>query len=171
MKLLALFDRRDYDPAWPVFERYAVRAVILRENKIALVRSAAAGYYKFPGGGTESGESHVDALIRETLEETGLRLLPSSIAEFGEIVEKRKSTVNEGEIFLQHSYYYTAETDGTVSAQKLDAYEAEAGFILEWAAPAAAIETNLRLAERGGPSFLAREAHALALVERSLSPS
>ena len=80
MHVLKILDMRDYDPAWEKISREAVRAIILRDGRIALVRSLRNGFYKFPGGGIESGESHIDTLIRETPEETRLHVLPSPYA-------------------------------------------------------------------------------------------
>jgi ADP-ribose pyrophosphatase YjhB (NUDIX family) len=51
-----------------------VRAVMLREGKVVLVRHTyVAGWY-FPGGGVEVGESLADALEREIAEEAGAAL-------------------------------------------------------------------------------------------------
>lgn len=80
MQVLKILDMRDYDPAWEKFSREAVRALILRDGKITLVRSLRDGFYNFPGGGIESGESYFDTLIRETPEETRLHVLPSPYA-------------------------------------------------------------------------------------------
>ncbi len=64
--------------------RLVVSAVIYAENKVLLVRRAPhdsyPGMWEFPGGGVddeiddEKGESVVDALRREVLEETGIVL-------------------------------------------------------------------------------------------------
>ena len=50
MKTIKVFDEKNYDTSWQRVEREAVRAVILRGNKIAMVRSRKEGFYKFPGG-------------------------------------------------------------------------------------------------------------------------
>ena len=63
--------------------REAARAVIMQNNAVALIKSEASGFYKFPGGGVEEGETHIDALVRETLEETGLTIIRHSISELG----------------------------------------------------------------------------------------
>jgi ADP-ribose pyrophosphatase YjhB (NUDIX family) len=44
--------------------REAVRAVVMEDDKILLVRSNL-GDYKFPGGGVEADESHEQALSRK----------------------------------------------------------------------------------------------------------
>lgn len=55
MKILAELDKKDYDPDLPVFHREAVRAIIRRGDRIAMVYSEAEHYYKFPGGGMGTG--------------------------------------------------------------------------------------------------------------------
>ncbi|MCD5409655.1 MAG: NUDIX hydrolase [Methanocellales archaeon] len=53
----------------------AVDAIVLLDNKIALIRRKNPpfeGYYALPGGFVERGETVEQALIREVKEETGL---------------------------------------------------------------------------------------------------
>lgn len=72
MRILFEMDKKDYVPNGSVFSRPSVRAVIIKDGKIAMVYSKKYNYYKFPGGGIEADECMEDALIREVLEETGL---------------------------------------------------------------------------------------------------
>ena len=65
------------DPAPPRHPQLAVSAAIFRQGKILLVRRArspARGVYTLPGGRVEFGESLHEAVAREVLEETGLRV-------------------------------------------------------------------------------------------------
>ena len=71
MHTLLHLDAHDYDPALPSIERTAVRGVIFREGQLLMIQSSF-GEVKFPGGGQEAGESDLDTLLREVLEETGL---------------------------------------------------------------------------------------------------
>lgn len=50
-----------------------VRAVIEQDGKYLLVRNKGADFWCLPGGRVEDDESVVDALIREMIEETGVR--------------------------------------------------------------------------------------------------
>lgn len=52
-------------------KRVAARAVLLKDNNVALMHVSKKGYYKLPGGGVDEGESVEQGLRRELLEETG----------------------------------------------------------------------------------------------------
>jgi 8-oxo-dGTP pyrophosphatase MutT (NUDIX family) len=60
-----------------------------------MVHSLKYDYYKFPGGGIRDGENPIDAMIRETLEEAGLKVLPETVREYGIVHRIQKSTVDE----------------------------------------------------------------------------
>jgi 8-oxo-dGTP pyrophosphatase MutT (NUDIX family) len=57
--------------------RVAAYALCQRDGRLLLVRASAlteiAGWWFLPGGGLEFGEEPVDAVLRELVEETGLR--------------------------------------------------------------------------------------------------
>lgn len=163
MMLLAKFDAEDYGTDWWTFFREAVRAVIIKDDKIALVKSEKEGYYKFPGGGIELGESHKEALVREVREETGLRVKPDTIREFGMVHEIRKGGKPQ-ERFEQKSYYYFASVEDTVSTQDLDEYEADLGYVLEWADKESAHTVNLEIGTAKGIPLVLREAYVLGLL-------
>lgn len=141
MRVIKIADMRDYLDSWDRIERNAVRAIILKDGKIALVYSKKEGFYKFPGGGIENDEDHTQTLIRETLEETGLTIKENTIREFGFYVECRKS-LYEDAIFEQKSYYYTAEVEDTLKAINLDDYEKDLAYELEWVSLEHAIKVN-----------------------------
>lgn len=164
MKMLAELDAKDYEPDLPVSFREAVRAIIRCGDRIAMVYSEAEHYYKFPGGGIEPGESHLEALVREVREETGLLVKPDSVREFGLVRERRKSTMAQT-VFVQDSYYYTAEVEEDVSAQHLDDYEAELGYCLRWTDCETACEADSTIGV-GVPRYdlLRREAYVLGLL-------
>lgn len=160
MRLLFEIDTKDYDPNGKAFIRPSVRSIIIENNKVAMVHSLKYDYYKFPGGGIESGESHSEALIRETAEETGLLIVPQTIHEYGYVHRVQKGTHEE--MFVQDNYYYLCKADPHVKPQSLDDYEAEERFTLEWINPLIAIETN-RNPEHGpkDQNMLEREAKVL----------
>ena len=160
MKLLFTIDRKDYNESWAHSKRPSIRAVIFKGDKLAMVYSVRDGYYKFPGGGMEEGEDQWSTLIREVREEVGLNVIPSSIKEFGEVVELRKSNIFENTVFEQESFYYFCETEGSVSEQHLDDYEARAGFELRFVTIQDAITAN----QSADAEFLIRETRVLRLL-------
>ena len=141
MKLLFTIDKKDYAEGGNVYSRPSSRAIIKMQGKIAMCYLTERGYYKFPGGGIEEGETPVQALIREVKEEAGLALIPSSIKEFGYVHRVQKGRI--ADIFVQDSYYYLASAEEGISAPSLDEYEEELGFVLELVTPEAAIRDNL----------------------------
>lgn len=142
MKLLFCIDLKDYEENWPHSKRPSVRGIIWKDNKLAMVHSQKYDYYKFPGGGIEGDEEHSAALIREVKEETGLTVKAESIKEYGYVLRLQKSDYLANTIFEQENFYYTCEVTEETDRQKLDAYEAEEGFTLEYVTPEEAIRTN-----------------------------
>jgi 8-oxo-dGTP pyrophosphatase MutT (NUDIX family) len=157
-----IFDDKNYNPSWRRIEREAVRAVIVRGSRIALVKSRKESFYKFPGGGIQPGETHLETLCRETREETGLHIIPDSVREFGLLREIRRGLYGE-EIFDQKSYYYLADVSHR-STQELDDYEAELGYELVWPGIEEAYRVNISLSGNYQTSFLQREAYMLKLL-------
>ena len=145
MRLLFEIDAKNYDPCGKIFERPSVRAIILRDCKVGMVYSQKYSYYKFPGGGIESGEDHLAALVRETREEVGLSVKPDSVRDFGYVHRLQKDYTGNAEIFVQDNFYYLCEVDNTPQEQKLDDYEADEGFMLKFVPPLEAISTNREL--------------------------
>ena len=67
----------------------AVSAAIVRGDRLLVVRRARApalGVYTLPGGVVEVGETLVEAVAREVLEETSLVIEPVALAGFRETV-------------------------------------------------------------------------------------
>lgn len=165
MRLLFELDRKDYEQCTRTYVRNSARSIIISSGQVAMVHSLKYDYYKFPGGGIRDGENPIDAMIRETLEETGLKVLPETVQEYGLVHRNQKSTVDETECFIQDNYYYLCKAAGTVVSQELDDYEAEERFTLEYIDPKTAIETNRR-ADHGpiDPVMLEREAMVLEML-------
>ena len=105
-------------------KRGAARAVLKKGNEIALLHVKNHNYYKLPGGGIDDGETIIEALNREILEETGCTSRISQ--ELGEIFEERSHVG-----VYQTSYCFIAEVieEGT---PKFTEKELGDGFELVW---------------------------------------
>jgi 8-oxo-dGTP pyrophosphatase MutT (NUDIX family) len=162
MILLHTFDRKNYDESWKRCVRDAVRAIIIKDGKIAMVHSEAKGYYKFPGGGAELDEDHRATLARETLEEIGLHVKEVT-GELGMIKEVRKGLYGQ-EIFEHNSYYYFATVGDEISKVELDYYEADLGYHLVWTTLKEAYDADIEKAKDHHTDFLYREACVLKFL-------
>lgn len=165
MRLLFEMDKKDYDACTHSFVRNSARSILIKGSKIAMIHSVKYGYYKFPGGGIEKGEDPVDAMIRETREESGLLVLPDTVREYGYVHRIQRSDRDKTECFIQDNYYYLCKAaDGTVS-QKLDDYEADEVFTLEYVEPEVVIRKNRHAAQSPyDPIMFEREARVLELL-------
>lgn len=163
MRLLFEIDTKDYNINGKKFIRPSVRSIIIKENKVAMVHSLKYNYYKFPGGGIEEGENHNQALIRETLEESGLTIISESIKEYGYVHRIQKSELYD--VFIQDNYYYLCDEEDKIQTQNLDDYEFEEKFTLEFVNAKEVININRN--KNHGPkdqNMIEREAKILELL-------
>lgn len=142
------------------FSRPSVRAIIIRDGRIAMVHSLLFNYYKFPGGGTEDGETRLETLIREVKEETGLRVAADSVKEYGYVHRIQKGEIED--VFEQYNNYYLCQAEGEADDPSLDGYEAEEAFKLEFVKPEHAIAVN-RAGNHGPKDTVMIEREALVL--------
>lgn len=141
MRTLLSLDEKNYTDDMPVFEKYSVRGVIIRDGKIAM-QKAGTGYFKILGGGVDKGETFEDALVREVQEESGLVVKRESIKEVGEIVEMREDLQKKGQKYVCHSVFFFCDAEDEMVETKLTLSEIREGFGLEWATPEEIIEVN-----------------------------
>ena len=164
MKRLFVLDRKDYDESWPRHKRPSVRAIILAgDGKLSMVHIARHDYYTFPGGGIEPGETLHQALIREAEEESGLRVIPESIEDFGAVLRLSSIASRKNTVFEQENYYYTCRAYDEPGVQRLEADELEAGYTLAFVTPEEALRKN-RSGDHGdanGAVWIEREAKVL----------
>lgn len=165
MRLLFEMDRKDYDHCTHSFVRNSARSIIIRNRKIAMIHSARYDYYKFPGGGIETGEDPIEAMIRETREESGLIVLPDTVREYGYVHRIHRSDLDETECFIQDNYYFFCEAADETVSQKLDDYESEENYTLEYADPEAAIRANRHVGQSPHNRLMfEREARVLEML-------
>ncbi len=165
MRLLFEIDTKDYNASGKAFVRPSARCIAIRNHKVAMVHSEKYHYYKFPGGGIEPGESRENAMIRETLEEAGLAVIPATVQEFGYVHRVQKSAYKDTEYFVQDNFYYLCQVEDAVRPQNLCGYESEEQFTLVWVDPTEAILVNR--SQDHGPKdrqMLEREARVLELL-------
>ena len=142
MKTLIVFDRKDYDISSQRYIKNSARAIIITNNKVAMLYSNRYKFYCFPGGSIEKDETIIETLIRETREEAGLMIKQNSIKEFGMIIEIRKDLKAENGIYEQNEYYYYCEVEENIFEQKLTQNEIEAGYELKFVTLDEAINQN-----------------------------
>lgn len=146
MKILATFDEKNYQDTVTVYEKYSVRAIMMRGGRLAM-QCSRDGEYKIPGGGIEAGEDCIQALVREVREETGLHVIEDSIQELGEIIEIRRDIFEASKKFICHSlFYYCRIEPGRADALHLTASEIAKGYTLKWEKPEEICRTNRLLA-------------------------
>ena len=141
MRTIFVLDEKNYTDDMPCEERHVVRALIERDGKLAMQKSAA-GIYKIPGGTMDPEEDRADALSREVLEETGLVIVRSTSTEIGATVEKRRDLFDPGKIFLRRTYFYSCRVTGEQFQLHLTDSERDLGFTAVWADPLDAIAAN-----------------------------
>lgn len=145
MRILFLLDKNDHADCKNTFVRNSARSIIISDKKVAMIYSRKYGYYKFPGGGIEAGETPVEAVIRETREEAGLTVVPESVKEYGIVHRVQRSDKYDSTRFIQDNYYYLCKVESKPVPTELDDYEAKEGFVTEYVEPEYAIKINKKV--------------------------
>ena len=102
----------------------SARAIVIKNNLIALIHVNKDKYYKLPGGSVEPNEKIKEGLYREILEEVGCTA--KVIAEVGKIVENR--TIGNRK-YTSHCFITKFIKEGKIN---LTDFETEHGFELIW---------------------------------------
>ena len=165
MRLLFEMDKRDYEHCTHFFVRNSARSIIISGKKLAMIHSLKYDYYKFPGGGIESGEDSIAAMVRETREEAGLVVKPETVKEYGYVHRIQRSDVDDTECFVQDNYYYLCRVEDEAVAQSLDHYESEENYVLEYVDPQTVIMKNRSVFQSPyNPMMFEREARIVELL-------
>ena len=103
--------------AWPAYQVYYRRSSRTRvlltcgSDMLVLQGWINDGTFILPGGGMHTGEDPVTGAVRETLEETGLRILPEALVYLGEATYRRAG--------LQFTYHmFTASADAALALKR-----------------------------------------------------
>jgi len=97
------------------------------------------------------------------LEESGLKIIPSGIKEYGYVYRIQKGIRED--VFIQENFYYLCDVEDEIHNQKLESYEEDEEFTLEYIDPIFAIKTNR--SKISGPkdqNMLEREARVLEML-------
>ena len=165
MRSLFEIDTKDYDINGTTVSRPSARGIIIKDGKLAMIHSIKYDYYKFPGGGIEKNEQKENALIREVLEETGLDVIPQTIKEYGMVHRIQKGDYED--VFIQDNYYYLCDVEDNVHEQKLDDYEKEEKFTLEYVSPKQVIDANKACKSKEADQImLERECKVIGILAR-----
>jgi 8-oxo-dGTP pyrophosphatase MutT (NUDIX family) len=119
--------------------------------------------YHFPGGTIEKNETHIEALIRETLEETGFKIIPETIKEYGFITETGKYLKLEKTVYVQNEFYYFCDIEDRVYEKKLTEEEKDAGYELRYVTCEEAISVNKEEMKKRG-DYIDIETYVLKLL-------
>ncbi|MFA6414670.1 MAG: NUDIX domain-containing protein [Candidatus Paceibacterota bacterium] len=71
---------------------HGVHAYCFSGDKLVIVYSDIKGYWTPPGGGVEPGETIEEAVVREILEETNMRVLKQRVIGYQEVFEPHRVT-------------------------------------------------------------------------------
>ncbi len=106
-----------------VRKKIASRALIVKDNKIAILYSKKYNAYITPGGGIEENETLEDACIREAKEETGLIVKP--------IKQVAVLDCNYPRIRIVHNYFLCEYLSETKETERTD-HEHDQDLELKW---------------------------------------
>lgn len=91
--------------------RQKVEVVVMRDSKICLCPpTSRRRYWTIPGGGIDEGESMIDAAIRESLEEVGIRIKNVQPLNFSKVFMNTSRAAQEGYAGGE-SHFYVADWD------------------------------------------------------------
>ena len=156
MRLLFEVDKKDYDQNADRTYRYSACGIVIRGKTLAMCYVDKHGVYVIPGGGIETGETMEQAVVREMHEETGLRIIPESIREYGYVHIVRKGIYEP--VYVQDDYYFLCQAEEELDEVNLTKNEIENGYHFEFVNPFEILRiNNSRLLAGESPCLFERE--------------
>lgn len=147
MKLIHTLGVDIFNSSLRTFTRFAVRAIVKKDEQILLLYTKRYNDFSLPGGGVHDGENIYEALHRELKEETGARDIIIN-NEFGMIDEYRPYNRNEYEQMYMRSYIFECEIASTMDAPQMEKHELANGMSARWINIHEAIEHNCQVISR-----------------------
>lgn len=98
----------------------AVHGLCFCGDKLVVVYAEGKGYWTFPGGGIEPGETYEEAVIREVKEESNMKVLYQELIGYQDIFEPNR-TIRQTRSFCIVEPYgeFTGDPDGDITEIKL----------------------------------------------------
>jgi len=98
----------------------AVHGLCFLNGKLVIVYAEGKGYWTFPGGGIEPGETYEEAVIREVKEETNMKVLYQELIGYQDIYEPDR-TVRQTRSFCIVEPYggFISDPDDDITEIKL----------------------------------------------------
>lgn len=98
----------------------AVHGFCFYGDKLVVVYAQDKGYWTFPGGGIEQGETYEEAVIREVKEESNMKVLHQELIGYIDVYEKDR-TIRQTRSFCIVEPYgdFESDPDGDISEIKL----------------------------------------------------
>lgn len=87
----------------------AVSALVVRDNKVLLVRRSKepySGFWSLPGGAVELGETVREALVREVREETSVEVEPAEVLDVTDVIRRDKSSIPVHYVVVTFKAFY-----------------------------------------------------------------
>jgi ADP-ribose pyrophosphatase YjhB (NUDIX family) len=92
------------------FFTYRVAALIIKDNKLLMAKNIDHPCYYTVGGGVEMNETSEEAVIREILEETGIKMEIDKLA----FIQERFLKINEQK-FHEIVFFYTIKNTNAIN--------------------------------------------------------
>ena len=128
-------------------EKIGIRpaTIIIKENKVLLVKSQYRDneFFLFPGGGLEFGETLEEGAMRETFEETGIKIKIKKLIHINEYIYKKDWTkrsitcfflaepIDEKEINIQTTDNGKIKEAVWIEVEKLDKIDIRPKILIE----------------------------------------